>query len=234
MPFAILLVPRRDITVLINPTRLRRDYREFKMYNQFTYPALFFFIGLIKPLLIFGIAIAAALILLPHVTQGIQVSKSTEVIDSSAAPQRLAEPVLPSVPSVVAMVTPNVGNRYEKPVDETVVVEQIVTRTPRVVGADWILSRKPGEFTVQFASSPDKPLMVEFASFFDSNAEIAIYPFKRTPTNRPVYGLASGVYPSFESAQLAIEKLPASIREYDPWIRPLKTLQTQVRSFLDG
>lgn len=93
--------------------------------------------------------------------------------------------------------------------------------------SDWILLLPTDKFVIQFGSSPDLDLIYAEAKAFPTGP-VAIYPFKKTPTNRVVYGYSSGIYDSLEEAQRAIESFPKSIVTYGPWIRPVGALKQQI------
>jgi septal ring-binding cell division protein DamX len=40
--------------------------------------------------------------------------------------------------------------------------------------------------------------------------------------------LVYGVYPNYQSAKLALEDLPATVRKARPWIRRLKNIQKEI------
>jgi septal ring-binding cell division protein DamX len=94
---------------------------------------------------------------------------------------------------------------------------------------EWLIQLKPSEFIIQFATTPDKPAIIAFATENLSTSGAAVYPFKRTPSGRYVYGVSTiEVYKSLESAQLALGKLPPALQQSKPWIRPVKALQEEV------
>jgi len=59
----------------------------------------------------------------------------------------------------------------------------------------------------------------------------AIFPYKRDRSNRVTYGLASGVYDTFQSAMRQVKQLPESLIEDEPWIRSVPTLKRDIESF---
>lgn len=95
----------------------------------------------------------------------------------------------------------------------------------------WLQAQDVSHLVVQFASSPDKDALADFARE-NFQSEALIYAFKRTQTNQPVYGLASGLYPDFETAQQAVAGLPETLRDYKPWIRPIEGLLDDMKNTL--
>ncbi len=95
-------------------------------------------------------------------------------------------------------------------------------------GASWIMSLPSEEYIIQFASTPDEQAIIEFSQL-NLQQDAVIYPFRRTPSGRPVFGIAHmATYLSLESAQQAIEELPLYLQQSDPWIRPVNTIQNAI------
>jgi septal ring-binding cell division protein DamX len=94
----------------------------------------------------------------------------------------------------------------------------------------WILEQDPRRYTIQFGTSPNRDLLLEQALTLRGDQDPAVYPFKRTPSGRPVFGLSSGLYDSFDAAEQQLASLPESLKTFQPWIRPLNDLQRQIRA----
>ena len=115
----------------------------------------------------------------------------------------------------------------KKPI--SVITAQTETHN-EVLSSDWLLDQDPTAFTIQFGTSPDKDLLYRSAKSFDSETPVVVFPFKRTPSNRPVYGFASGIYASLDEARQGILELPESAITYGPWVRSIGKVQTQIKS----
>lgn len=109
----------------------------------------------------------------------------------------------------------------------------VATDPQHVYGAEWIMMLPEDKFTIQFGSSPDQRRLFEEARAFPSG-QVAMFPFKKTPSNRLVYGYASGVYSSLDAAQRAIRKMPQSVVARGPWIRPVGALKKQISAVTEG
>jgi septal ring-binding cell division protein DamX len=109
----------------------------------------------------------------------------------------------------------------------------VATDPQHVYDAEWIMLLPEDKFTIQFGSSPDQRRLFEEARAFPSG-QVAMFPFKKTPSNRLVYGYASGVYSSLDAAQRAIRKMPKSIVARGPWIRPIGSLKKQIAAVTEG
>lgn len=97
-----------------------------------------------------------------------------------------------------------------------------------VLGDEWLLNQSRDSFTLQVGSSPARGKLVAFANEVVNDQQTTIYAYKVSRIGNPIYGLALGLYPDLQSAQQSIEKLPASYRQFDPWVRPLGELQDQI------
>ena len=98
-----------------------------------------------------------------------------------------------------------------------------------IVGSQWMLEQNPEHFIVQYGSSPNLRLLKQFAAVMETDEPIAIYPFKTTSSGKPVYGIASSLHSNLEAGLNSVKQLPESVREFGPWVRPLKNVQQQIR-----
>ena len=98
-----------------------------------------------------------------------------------------------------------------------------------IVGTQWMLEQNPEHFIIQYGSSPDLKLLKQFAAEMGTEDPIAIYPFKTTPSGKPVFGIASSLHGDLDAGLNYVEQLPAAVREFGPWVRPLKNVQRQIR-----
>jgi len=132
------------------------------------------------------------------------ISNPTPAAQLPAAPALTAEPNIESRPATTASAKPD------------------------MVDAEWVTRLNPEHFIVQYGSTVDLELIQEFVPVINSSEEIAIYPFKKTPSGRLVYGIATGVYDDLDNALESVEKLSAEARAYNPWVRPVDELIEQI------
>lgn len=99
---------------------------------------------------------------------------------------------------------------------------------PRIVGGDWIQELSGGSFIVQFGTTLDLKRVDEFIPVINNGEPIAVYAYKTTPSGRPVYGIATGVYENRNKARDQVASLPSEARAYTPWIRPITELRLQI------
>lgn len=101
---------------------------------------------------------------------------------------------------------------------------------PDIKDEKWILGMNSTSYVIQFGSSTDTTLFEEFIPVINNGDPISVYPYKLTPSGRPVYGIASGIYNSHKAAAAAVETYSAEARAYKPWIRKVATLINQIDS----
>lgn len=96
------------------------------------------------------------------------------------------------------------------------------------VGIRWIEGLPESHYVIQFATSVNKTELIEFATNHLKKGAV-IYPFKLTSDQNAMYGLASGLYDSMQTALQAIDKMPEPVTQHRPWVRPVTTLKRAVR-----
>ena len=203
-------------------TRPGRRYRRFRYENQYDSPLLIFFADAAIMLAKLALLIAALLavwVLADRMGNDPQAS-AAEVTQSSGQPatgQQVAVQPADTIITIEAAGT-------EAPAKAATSVK------PDIVDAEWIASLNPQHFIVQFASTPDLNLLNELIPVINNNEEIAIYPFKKTRSGRPVYGIATGVFTDLDGALASLNDLSDEARAYDPWVRPVVELIKQIKS----
>jgi septal ring-binding cell division protein DamX len=161
----------------------------------------------------------------------IALASTVEAINTATTETEL--PILQPVDiEVPAVAKPNQQDNQLADISNAKVLT-VATDPQHVYDAEWIMLLPEDKFTIQFGSSPDQRRLFEEARAFPSG-QVAMFPFKKTPSNRLVYGYASGVYSSLDAAQRAIRKMPKSIVARGPWIRPIGSLKKQIAAVTEG
>jgi len=109
----------------------------------------------------------------------------------------------------------------------------LVSNVSVIYESKWILQLPDDKFVIQLGSSANKAL-IEIEAKALPTGPVAIFPFKETPSARPVYGYSSGVYDSLDDALQAIDTMPKSLVANGPWVRPVSQLKTQIRRLSIG
>lgn len=149
-----------------------------------------------------------------------------------------AGPVEQLVVSSAVMLNPESAELYQRIARETHgKVEQQDSPQPQVnaseiLGPGWLLSQPVDKFTIQFMTSADLDELVAFSEQFSNAQPATIYPYRSTG-ERVQYGLARGVFDTFNDAQLALENYPSAWLLHKPWIRPIGEVGSQIERFID-
>jgi hypothetical protein len=146
------------------------------------------------------------------------VSATADATTPTAAPQSTAVTQTPSTNTLNVVAAPTPDSEQNT----------ATVKTPGILhgneAVDWLESLNANEFVVQFASTPDWNAISQFAGQYLPD-DAVIYTYKRTPSGRPIYGVASKqTFDSLDSAQTALETIASPALKEDPWIRPVAQL----------
>jgi septal ring-binding cell division protein DamX len=228
--------------------------RRYKAHNPYSHRTFFFILAAFESLLKIAAVIAIVLgsylflknkIQLDNpVTASDQNTQSVEApvvtVAGESAGDRVADAVTGSSTAIASQASSELQTASERQNSEAQSEQPVAAISPAgntstaeilnsQAGVDWIGQLEPSDFIIQFAATPDQSAIMAFATENLATTGAAIYPFKRTPSGRQVFGVAAvESYGSLESAQLALQSLPAALQQQKPWIRPVKDLQTQV------
>ncbi|MDY6979557.1 MAG: SPOR domain-containing protein [Pseudomonadota bacterium] len=89
---------------------------------------------------------------------------------------------------------------------------------------EWIRVQKPGNYTLQLASSRNSRLIKRYYAEYQLQGRGGYFLNK----NRNQYALVYGTYPSVADATRAIEALPEALRQWQPWVRQLRQIQSSM------
>ncbi len=101
---------------------------------------------------------------------------------------------------------------------------------PVMVDEKWLTQLNPSHYIIQYGSTVDVELLSEFIPIISNDEEIAIYPYRKTPSGRMVYGIATGVYDDMETALAALEQISTEARAYGPWVRQVRKVVSEINS----
>ncbi len=93
---------------------------------------------------------------------------------------------------------------------------------------NWILVQNANLFTVQMSASTDRQSVESFLARNQLEAPNSIFSFERNGATW--YALVHGLYDSIEQARQDIEKMPASARTNQPWIRAVGRIQNALKA----
>lgn len=90
---------------------------------------------------------------------------------------------------------------------------------------EWIRVQDPGKYTLQLASSRNIKLIQGYYSEYQLQGRGGY--FLNRDNNR--YALVFGAYSSVAEATAAIQALPEALRQWQPWVRPVRQIQARMR-----
>ncbi len=205
---------------------LMRSYRRYRHENKYDAPLLIYvtdaclWLGKVFLLVLF---VAGA-----WIAGNLLIEKITTIpTEPSSRVQPQSVSANPSVSSLESRIESLPGTT-----ENFLVSGRKISTPPDLVSEKWILDQNRSTFTIQFGSSPDIHLLEQFISIIDTGLPVAIYPYKKTPSGRNVYGLATGLYSDLDTALSAVESLSDSAKAFGPWVRPMTDLQNQVKRTL--
>ncbi|HSM27447.1 MAG TPA: AAA family ATPase [Thioalkalivibrio sp.] len=94
---------------------------------------------------------------------------------------------------------------------------------PAMFDEQWLRQQTRSDFTVQIAASGNLEKLQALSQSLPDNLERAWFAVERE--GRPWFSLVAGSYTESASAQASISRLPAPIRENEPWIRTFASIQ---------
>ena len=207
---------------------LNEKYRIFKAKKKYNYPVLFFVIGFLNVTLQLAIVAAATWFLYSTAADFIKFYDDDQpVVALFSGPSESSSHHKASFSEVAAKSSSQSTDGLSDREVISEIEEQSIT-SAIVNDWKWVFQQPEGRFTIQYRSSTDKELLYEDARLLPSTSSVGVFPFKKTSRNQMLYGYASGVYDTLESAEQTIQSLSPKARAHGPWIRPIKELQEQV------
>ncbi|MEJ2362096.1 MAG: SPOR domain-containing protein [Gammaproteobacteria bacterium] len=86
----------------------------------------------------------------------------------------------------------------------------------------WVAAQKPGDYTLQLASSSNKALIQKYYNDNNLAGKAGYYHSRRS--GEDWYSLVYGAYPSVQAAKAAIGNLPTNLKKWSPWVRNIKSI----------
>jgi len=87
----------------------------------------------------------------------------------------------------------------------------------------WLSKQEPNQYTIQLASSRYEKSIKKSFEDNNLNGKGGYYHYQRDGVDR--YALIYGTYKTVAAANIAMKKLPESLRKKTPWVRKIKSLQ---------
>lgn len=125
-----------------------------------------------------------------------------------------AQPVVKAEPAPKSSVKPS-SAPASKPV---------ATVDPRV---KWLRGLPPSHYVLQILGANEEATVKRFLSQYPSLQKVAYYRTWRQ--GKPWYVVVQGDYVDYEAAKNAIGRLPAQLRQQNPWIRKVELVQRELK-----
>jgi DamX protein len=100
------------------------------------------------------------------------------------------------------------------------------TEGANLKGEAWLRQQNPNAYTIQILGVHDRLILKKF---LDKHSNENLATFKTRHRNKDWYVVVYGVYPTRSQAKQALAKLPASLQENEPWLRPFASVQKAMK-----
>lgn len=97
----------------------------------------------------------------------------------------------------------------------------------RLKDANWILRQDANNYTLQLVSGHQQSTIENFIKKYRlDNRELSYYHSRRN--GKDWHNLTYGIYPDRQTANNAIDLLPSGLAKEKPWIRQMRTIQSEI------
>ncbi|WP_455376167.1 AAA family ATPase [Kaarinaea lacus] len=107
------------------------------------------------------------------------------------------------------------------------VIQQVKPDNPDLKDNSWVLKQNPDHYTVQLVAGRQKQTITNFITKYKLSGTLIYFSSKRN--GNVWHNLTYGIYPDRKSVNQAIKKLPASLANVEPWVRQIKSIQSEIR-----
>ena len=105
-------------------------------------------------------------------------------------------------------------------VDQTLTTDYVSLHSQTVAN-----TQRSNLYVIQIASSTDYEALLDYGRGLSQLGAITIYPSGESEHGRVHYGISTGLFGSNAEALKALESLPDSVRNYDPWVRAVDNIK---------
>jgi len=124
----------------------------------------------------------------------------------------------PDVPQELSL--PQISESTEK---------SLISETTSFKNAAWLAKQTPESYTLQLMGSHNMEGLQSFVRKYHLEGEMAV--FSSRYREKTWYVLTLGIYQTSAEAQVALDKLPANLRQTSkPWVRSLRSVQQSIIS----
>jgi len=162
----------------------------------------------------------------------LESAAETQMFEPADAVELVAEPLSAEPASRKILTNQRPVNEFLAETNSAFVQGSVVTGVNSVI---WLNSQSSEGYTLQLATSNDDSYLTEFAIGLPVSRQLAVIAVQRPVADRSgpdsdgLYTLILGEFDSFESAQSALDRLPAEVRQFAARVRNFGVLQGMVR-----
>ena len=105
-------------------------------------------------------------------------------------------------------------------------VQAVSAEEPGIKREAWLLRQEPNHYALQLTASGNEHNIRAFIDRHKLSSKAAYY--KSLRAGDDWYCLLYGTYPDYDQARQALAALPNPLRDSEPWIRPLSSVQKSI------
>jgi septal ring-binding cell division protein DamX len=114
--------------------------------------------------------------------------------------------------------------QHKQKIDNTPKYTTNISSIPRK--EKWILDQNTRHYTLQIVAGENLKTIEEFITEHKLKNNIAFY--RSVRKGKPWYGLIYGIYTHKQAAISAINQLPKNLQRLKPWLRSIKSVQSDI------
>jgi septal ring-binding cell division protein DamX len=134
---------------------------------------------------------------------------------------------LPQFKQVEPANTQQVEQQSQQQAKSEPVIQQAASNNVSLKNNQWVLQQNPNHYTLQLVAGRQKQTITNFIKKYELTGTLVYFSSKRN--GNIWHNLTYGVYPDRKSVTQAINKLPTRLSETKPWIRQMKTIQSEIQ-----
>ena len=155
-------------------------------------------------------------------------------VTKEVAPQPVAEPVVAErVPEPTPRPEPKpITKPTPKPTPQSQTSAPTFAYASGVHNAAWLLRQNDASYTIQLVGLSDADRATSYLSEQERPERFAL--FRTRSGGRVMHVVTFGVYTTSEAAEAAVNRLPSSVGQVNPWVRPIRSVKSAIATTPQG
>ena len=155
-------------------------------------------------------------------------------VTKEVAPQPVAEPVVAErVPEPTPRPEPKpITKPTPKPTPQSQTSAPTFAYASGVHNAAWLLRQNDASYTIQLVGLSDADRATSYLSEQERPERFAL--FRTRSGGRVMHVVTFGVYTTSEAAEAAVNRLPSSVGQGNPWVRPIRSVKSAIATTPQG